>query len=76
MRSLLSSFQSAGELKSLLSTLGFSVDIVQVTPGIMRGEIRASHHPEALAMEMGLDIIVEIIKTQIGSPIGLVAVSS
>ena len=52
MRALHSTFQSAGELKNLLSTLGFNVDIVQVTPGIMRGEIRASHHPEALAIEI------------------------
>ena len=52
MRGLHSTFQSAGELKSLLSTLGFSVDIIQVTPGILRGEIRASRHPEALAIEI------------------------
>ena len=52
MVSLHSTFQSAGELRNLLSTLGFSIDIVQVTPGQMRGEIRASHHPEALAIEI------------------------
>ena len=52
VRTLHSTFQSAGEVKNLLSTLGFNVDIVQVTPGIMRGEIRASHHPEALAIEI------------------------
>ena len=47
-----SSFQSAGELKNLLSTLGFSVDIVQITAGNMRGEIRALHHPETLVIEI------------------------
>ena len=52
VRALHSTFQSAGELKNLLSTLGFNVDIVQVTPGIMRGKIRASQHPEALAIEI------------------------
>ena len=47
-----SSFQSAGELKNLLSVLGFNVDIVQITPGNMRGKIRALHHSETLAIEI------------------------
>ena len=52
MRALHSSFQSTSELKYLLSKIGFNVDIIQVTAGFMRGQIRASYHPNAFAIEI------------------------
>ena len=52
MRALHSSFQSTSELKDLLSKIGFNIDIIQVTAGFMRGQIRASYNPNAFAIEI------------------------